>query len=175
MEVDGPQDPPEHPGSVGGEVELRPEDLDETAEAAERPSSPPGVEVSSEAEFIAAAFETHSGPMPSQRWLEGAEKLHVGATKILLDDFQQERAHQREMQAQSLQLDKENLREFASYQRLRLLIVGGLAGFLAIAGVALIFAGKPISGFALLAGEIAAVVAAFFGRKRFDEASDDHS
>lgn len=104
--------------------------------------------------------------MPSQRWLEATETLYPGATKIILSDYQEERVHQRNMQVKSFQLDQENLKYFVSYQRLRLLIVGGLAAFVAVAGVALIFADKPVSGFVLLAGEIAAIVAAFFGRRR---------
>jgi hypothetical protein len=168
--LDGTPNNPHEDADAGGAVERRESDLDQPVESLDPQV---GLEISSETEFVAAAFEAHSGPMPSQRWLEAAEKLHPGATKIILDDFQAERVHQRDIQTKSLQLDQENLREFSGYQRLRLIIVGGLAGFLAVAGVALIASGKPVSGFVLLAGEIAAIVAAFFGSRRLDTASVD--
>lgn len=50
-----------------------------------------------------------------------------------------------------------------------------MAGFLALAGVALIFFDKPVYGFVLLAAEIAAIVAAFFGRRRFDDEHQEES
>jgi hypothetical protein len=168
--LEGAPNNPADDADAHGAVERRENDLDQGTEPVDPQA---GLEISSEAEFVAAAFEAHSGPMPSQRWLEAAEKLHPGATKIILEDFQAERDHQRDIQVKSLQLDQENLKEFSGYQRLRLLIVGGLAGFLAVAGVALIFSGKPVSGFVLLASEIAAIVAAFFGSRRLDSTSID--
>lgn len=63
-------------------------------------------------------------------------------------------------------IDKASLKAFSDYQLLRLRIVGFLAAFLALAGLALIVFDKPIYGFVLLVAEIAGVVLAFFGRRQ---------
>jgi hypothetical protein len=119
----------------------------------------------SEAELV-AAFESHSGPLPNRQWFEAIERLHPGATGMIIKDYTDERQHQRAMQMEALRVDQGSLDAFSRYQLLRLKIVGALAAFFAISGLALILFDKPIYGFVLLIGEIAAVVLAFFGRRR---------
>jgi hypothetical protein len=119
----------------------------------------------SEAEFV-AAFESHSGPLPNRQWFEAVERIHPGATAMIIKDYTDERAHQRQMQMEALRVDEGSLGAFARYQLVRLGIVGALAALFALSGFALIVFDKPIYGFVLLVGEIAAVALAFFGRRR---------
>jgi len=126
-----------------------------------------------EAELI-AAFEAHSGPLPNAQWFGALEQIQPGVTDAIVRDYTDERSHQRTMQKEALRIDESSLNQFSRYQLARLLIAGGLAAFLAIAGVALIFFDQPIAGFVLLVAEIAGLVLAFFGRQQtVDEDSAD--
>jgi hypothetical protein len=123
---------------------------------------------------LVAAYEAHSGPLPNRQWFAGVERLHQGATAEIIKDYTDERQHQRVMQQKALEVDQSSLDAFAAYQLTRLRIVGSLAALIAIAGVALIFADKPLAGFVLLIGEIAGMVLAFFGRrKEVDDGAED--
>lgn len=116
---------------------------------------------------------SHSGPLPGIPWFEAVERLAPGSTEKIVDDFTEQRVHQRALQREALQIDAKNLDAFSGYQYLRLVIVGLLAGFIAIAGVALILLDKEIYGLVLLVGEIAAMVLAFFGRRQSVEDGAD--
>jgi hypothetical protein len=83
--LEGAPNNPAEDADADREIKRRENDLDQAAESVDPQT---GLEISSEAEFaLAAAFEAHSGPMPSQRWLEAAEKLHPGATRIVAAFF----------------------------------------------------------------------------------------
>jgi hypothetical protein len=112
---------------------------------------------------------SHSGPLPGIPWFEAVERLAPGSTEKIVDDFTEQRKHQRALQDEALRIDAKNLDAFSAYQHLRLVIVGLLAGFIAIAGVALILLDKEMYGLVLLVGEIAAMVLAFFGRRQSAE------
>ena len=127
----------------------------------------------SEAELV-AAWEAHSGPLPNARWFEALEQIQPGVTEAIVRDYTEEREHQRRMQAEALRIDEQSLGQFSRYQFARLLIAGGIAAFLAIAGVALIFFHEPIAGFILLVAEITGLVLAFLGRRRdIDDGADE--
>jgi hypothetical protein len=152
-------DEPENDGP--GRLEARP------ADSSVAHSAEPGQlsEAPSEAELV-AAFESHSGPLPNRHWFEAIERLHPGATEMIVKDYTDEREHQRQMQKEALRVDEGSLAAFSDYQLLRLKIVGTLAAFFALSGLALIVFDKPIYGFVLLVAEIGGVVLAFFGRRR---------
>jgi hypothetical protein len=116
---------------------------------------------------------SHSGPLPGVPWFETVERLAPGSTEKIIDDFTEQRKHQRELQREALRIDAKNLDAFSGYQHLRLVIVGLLAGFIAVAGVVLILLDKEVYGLVLLVGEIAAMVLAFFGRRRSIEDGAD--
>jgi hypothetical protein len=116
---------------------------------------------------------SHSGPLPGIPWFEAVERLAPGSAEKIVDDFTEERKHQRALQKEALIIDARNLDAFSTYQRLRLVIVGLLAGFIAIAGVALILLDKEVYGLVLLVGEIAGMVLAFFGRRKSVEEGAD--
>ncbi len=145
----------------------RPDELEarsvDSVEEAGSPGQPN--ETSTKAELV-SAFESHSGPLPNRQWFEAIESLYPGTTEIIAKDYADEREHQRRLQAEALKIDEGSLKAFSDYQLLRLRIVGLLAGFLALAGLALIVFDKPIYGFVLLVAEIAGVVLAFFGRRQ---------
>jgi hypothetical protein len=102
--------------------------------------------------------------------------LPPGSAEKIIDDFTEQQKHQRKMQREALQIDAENLAAFSGYQHLRLVIVGLLAGFIAIAGVALILLDKEVYGLVLLVGEIAAMILAFFGRRQsIEDGADSES
>jgi uncharacterized membrane protein len=153
------------------ELEARPVD---SLEEAPNPGQPN--ETSTKAELV-AAFESHSGPLPNRQWFEAIESLHPGTTEMIIKDYADEREHQRQMQREALRVDEGSLNAFSDYQLLRLKIVGFLAAFFALSGLALIIFDKPIYGFVLLVAEIAGVVLAFFGRRRQldDDAEDAES
>jgi hypothetical protein len=121
---------------------------------------------------FAAEYKSHSGPLPSQDWLTAVEALHPGATEMVLQDFTDERSHQRQMQTKALELDAVVVKDFTHYQMARLLIAGGLALFVAAAGIALILLDKGVYGFVLLIAELAGLVGVFlYGRR--SEADQD--
>jgi hypothetical protein len=136
------------------------------------PQASPVRPIPSDPEFV-TAYEQHSGPMPGHRWLEKVEALHPGATELMLNDFAEERQHQRMLQAKAVELDDRNLQAFSEYQTLRLKIAGAVAVFFAVAGLALIFFNKPIQGFVLLVSEIAVLVLALYGRRAKQEPESD--
>ncbi len=147
--------------------ELEPRSVD-SLEEADDPGQPN--ETSTKAELV-AAFESHSGPLPNRQWFEAIETLYPGTTEIIVKDYADERDHQRRMQEEALTIDNASLKAFSDYQLLRLRIVGFLAAFLALAGLALIVFDKPIYGFVLL---VAGVVLAFFGRRQqVDNGAED--
>lgn len=152
-----------------GELEAQPPDsVDEVIGPDQLEGSP-----QSKAELI-AAFESHSGPLPNRHWFEAIERLQPGTTAMIVKDYTDEREHQRQMQKEALRVDEASLDAFAGYQLVRLKIVGALAAFIALSGLALIVFDKPIYGFVLLIGEIAGVVLAFFSRRRnAEEGSED--
>jgi hypothetical protein len=84
---------------------------------------------------------------------------------MVLQDFTDERRHQRQLQSKALDLDAVVVKDFTRYQMARLVIAGGLALFVAAAGIALIFFDKGVYGFVLLIAELAGLVGVFlYGR-----------
>jgi hypothetical protein len=151
------------PGSEDLEHRIR-EELDTDAPLDGEEVAPgPAAEEGLTAEYMEY---THSGPLPGIPWFEAVERLAPGSTEKIVDDFAEQRKHQRVLQKEALQIDAKNLDAFSGYQHLRLVIVGLLAGFIAVAGVALILLDKEIYGLVLLVGEIAAMVLAFFGSRQ---------
>ena len=111
----------------------------------------------------------HSGPLPAEHWLEAVEALHAGSTQLILEDYRDQREHVRAMERKALEIDHEDLRLFARYQTVRLVMVGLLAAVIALGGIVLIAAGKDIAGLVVLVVEIAGLVAAFYGRDRIEK------
>jgi len=137
------------------DLERRPSEVEAT------PTNTPESEAEVQPGVFAAQYRAHSGPLPDQAWFAGLEAIHPGATEIILRDFTEERQHQRRMQEQAFGLDSKVFAEFSRYQKTRLWIAGGLAFFLAVAGLALILLDKAVYGFVLLIAEITGLVGAF--------------
>jgi hypothetical protein len=83
----------------------------------------------------------------------------------MLKDYRVQREHERDMEVRSFELDTESFRAFARYQTLQLVAVAVIAVLIASGGIVLAAAGKPVAGLAVLVGEIAALVLAFYGRQ----------
>jgi hypothetical protein len=127
--------------------------------------------------FVVTTYQ-HSGPLPDQAWFRELERLHHGSTELILEDYRDQRAHEREMEKESLALDRESFKAFSRYQTLQLALAGSVALLLAIGGIVLVATGHSLVGLTILVGEIAALVLAFFGRSRAqkpvpDEQADD--
>lgn len=115
-------------------------------------------------EVLLAHYE-HTGPLPDQRWFEAVEQLYPGATGKLLDDFVADREHARAMESERVALDRQNLDGFVTYQLRQQRWVGVIATLIVIGSIALIVAGLPVAGLALIVAELASLVAVFFGRR----------
>jgi hypothetical protein len=115
-------------------------------------------------EIVLAQYE-HTGPLPDQHWFKAVEQLHPGATGKLLDDFVSDREHARTMESEKVALDRRNLDGFVTYQLRQQRWVGVIATLIVAGSIALILAGFPVAGLALIIAELASLVAVFFGRK----------
>lgn len=123
-------------------------------------------------EIVVEEFR-HTGPLPAQQWFQAIEPLCPGGTELILTDYRSQRQHEREMEQASLELDRESLRAFAGYQTMRLAIAGAIALLAAAAAIVLVAVGRPVTGFALVIAEIAALVLAFFGSRARNGDDDD--
>ncbi|HEY6730839.1 MAG TPA: hypothetical protein VI039_07435 [Solirubrobacterales bacterium] len=103
--------------------------------------------------------------MPSVEWFTAVERLHPGATELILHDFVEERHHQRAMQKEVLTLDASLSREVVNFQNRRIGVAGALALFLALCGLALILLDRALYGFVLLVAEIATLVGVFTAQR----------
>lgn len=115
-------------------------------------------------EVLLARYE-HTGPLPDQHWFKAVEQLHPGATGKLLDDFVADREHARAMESEKVALDRQNLDGFVTYQLRQQIWVGVIATLIIAGSIALIFAGLPVAGLALIIVELVSLVAVFFGRR----------
>lgn len=152
--------PPEDPDADDGA-----DDVESVEGEIAVPTHEAAVSGTTEAQII-TSISSHEGPLPSKDWFEGVEALAPGATDLILRDYEKERAHQREIQKEAIQVDKQALSDFSRYQTLRLAVVGVIAIIFAAGGVACVLAGKSIAGLAILATELAGLVYAFFERRR---------
>jgi hypothetical protein len=117
----------------------------------------------------------HSGPLPDQAWFLAVERIHPGATELILSDYREQREHERQIEQQSLALDRESFGAFARYQTLQLVFVALIAALIAAGGIVLVATGRSVGGLAVLVGEIAALVLAFFGRGRTGSGPKDET
>jgi uncharacterized membrane protein len=117
----------------------------------------------------------HSGPLPDQAWFQAVERIHPGTTELILSDYQAQREHERRIEQQSLALDRESFGAFARYQTLQLVFVALIATLIAAGGIILVATGTSVGGLAVLVGEIAALVLAFFGRGRTRSQPNDET
>lgn len=84
--ADGPEDPNASSGDRQGSEGTQ-QQVTETRLASS--SAPRGV--------IVTRYE-HSGPLPDQSWFQAVEQIHAGATELILTDYREQRAHEREME-----------------------------------------------------------------------------
>lgn len=117
----------------------------------------------------------YAGPLPHEQWFEAVERVHQGATELILQDYRDQREHERHMEEESLAFDRESFRAFARYQTFRLVIVGVLATLLTCGGIVLAVAGEPLWGLAVLVAEIAGLVLAFYGVRNRTQGGEEES
>lgn len=105
--------------------------------------------------------EQHEGPLPSQQWLAGVERLAPGTTQRLIDDHLVQREHQRVILSEAMALDREGFRGFRLYQLLRLGAAWSLAVLFLAAAIVLIATGHAVWGIVALATELAGLCGVF--------------
>jgi uncharacterized membrane protein len=113
----------------------------------------------------------HQGPLPSQEWLTTTEQLAPGTTKELVADYVAERAHQRTIQMEAVQIDRENFKSFSTYQTRQLLAAWTLVALIAAGGIVLIALGESIAGLVTLVAELAILAGVFLGRQVIESKS----
>jgi uncharacterized membrane protein len=113
----------------------------------------------------------HQGPLPSEDWLTTAEQLAPGTTKELVADYVAERAHQRTIQTEAVQIDRENFKGFSTYQNRQLLAAWTLVALIASGGIVLIAVGESIAGLVTLVAELAILASVFLGRQAIESKS----
>jgi hypothetical protein len=149
-------------------------DVEEVSGQVEVPeAAQPGSQSQPHRQVVVTTQYAHSGPLPDQRWFAEVEQVHPGATELILTDYRDQRQHEREMEKEAIALDRVSFQIFARYQTTQLLIAGGLATLLAVAGIVLIAVGLPIGGLVILIAEIAALAATFLGRGRRQRSEDN--
>ena len=116
-------------------------------------------------------FSEHQGPLPSQEWLTATEQLAPGTTKELVADYVAERAHQRTIQTEAVQIDRENFKSFSRYQTRQLLAAWTLVALIAAGGIVLIALGESIAGLVTLVAELAILAGVFLGRQAIESKS----
>jgi uncharacterized membrane protein len=117
----------------------------------------------------------HRGPIPSEQWLTTVEQLEPGTTRRMVDDFINEREHQRTMQSQALEIDRENFRSFQRYQHWQLFAAWSIVILIAIGGIVLIALGQSIAGLIALVSELAVLAGVFLGRQVIQSRGSEQS
>ena len=107
----------------------------------------------------------HQGPLPSKEWLSTVEQLAPGTTKELVSDYVAQRAHQRAIQTEAVQIDRESFKSFSAYQNRQLLAAWTLVALIAAGGIVLIALGASIAGLVALVTELAILAGVFVGRQ----------
>ncbi len=110
--------------------------------------------------------------MPSEQWLTAVENLEQGTTRRIVDDFVEERKHQRMMQTEALDIDRKNFRSFERYQHLQLFAAWSTVVLIAAGGIVLIALGDSIAGLIALVSELAILAGVFVGRQVIQSKSD---
>jgi uncharacterized membrane protein len=113
----------------------------------------------------------HQGPLPSQEWLTATEHLAPGTTKELVADYVAERAHQRTIQTEAVQIDRESFKSFSTYQNRQLFAGWTLVALIAAGGIVLIALGESIAGLVALVAELAILAGVFLGRQVIESKS----
>ncbi len=113
----------------------------------------------------------HQGPLPSHEWLTATEQLAPGTTKELVADYVAERAHQRTIQTEAVQIDRESFKSFSTYQNRQLLAGWTLVALIAAGGIVLIALGESIAGLVALVAELAILAGVFLGRQVIESKS----
>jgi uncharacterized membrane protein len=101
------------------------------------------------------------------------EQLNPGTTQTLLTDYVAEREHQRQIQQQAVDIDRESFRSFAAYQNRQLIAAFVLVVLVAAGGIVLIATGSSVKGFVTLIFELSALAGVFLGRQVLQAKSDD--
>jgi hypothetical protein len=130
----------------------------------DKPGDAEPIDQAERREVLLAHYE-HTGPLPDQHWFRAVEQLHPGATGKLLDDFVADREHARTMESEKVALDRRNLDGFVMYQLRQQRWVGAIATLIVAGSIALIVAGLPVAGLALIIAELVSLVAVFLGRR----------
>jgi hypothetical protein len=117
-------------------------------------------------EFIAAVRAySHEGPLPGFPWFQSVEALAPGSTKKIIDDFTKEREHQRQMQKESVEIDKQGLAAFSKFQMRRIHLAALIAIVFYAGGFVLILDDKSTQGlFLLIFWTAVLVLAALYGK-----------
>lgn len=118
------------------------------------------------AEVVAAIRAySHEGPLPDYQWFRGVEDLAPGSTAKIIDDFTKEREHQREMQKDSVEIDRESLNAFTKFQMRRIHLAAFIAVVFYAGGFVLILDDKSTQGlFLLIFWTAVLVLAALYGK-----------
>jgi hypothetical protein len=98
-------------------------------------------------------------------------QLAPGTTKELVADYVAERTHQRTIQTEAIQIDRESFKSFSTYQNRQLLAGWTLVALIAAGGIALIALGESIAGLVALVAELAILAGVFLGRQVIESKS----
>lgn len=120
----------------------------------------------------ALMLNQHQGPLPSKEWFTTVENLAPGTTKDLVADYIAQREHQRTIQAEAVQIDRENFKLFARYQSRQLLAAWTTVTLIGAGGIVLIAVGHSIAGLVALVAELAILAGVFVGRQVIESKSD---
>lgn len=113
---------------------------------------------------IQASF-SHEGPLPAYQWFRGVEDLAPGSTAKIIDDFTKEREHQRLMQKEAVEIDRESLTAFSKFQMRRIHLAAFIAVVFYAGGFVLILDDKSTQGlFLLIFWTAVLVLAALYGK-----------